>query len=615
MQPVNVDASRAFSWYAVHCRFHDTALLNWRMAQRVPANGATLGGIIFAGQNGATATYKMAPSLLFTRHRRIEDCIIENAWGEGINAFSAEDIDIINCIVRDTTSGRIYTHNCRRVATIGNLVYVSDAPKGWEFERNAVVPKSDLVYPGFPHSRFSWVSDPPAGAYEISNPQLTGVDPARHSGIIVGTEYANASPGEDNAIINNLLYRNRIAEQFIGRDDVFGVPWNDASKSQARLKIAHNTLVASTRAPIELHALLLHPGAEVRNNVFDQDAAYQSPAWNTAEVAQSGNVYRRSPGSKYLAGTKNIVADPKLAKTGPISREWFTPQVGSGAIGAGTAAAGVLHDIAGMERGPTPTAGAIEYPWLFVTGAPGVAGGGRPGTWVLKPLPLRYWVASPIVYPAARGISLATPSVAAMDVSPGGVPAGARPARPVAEIIAVWRTVTAGVATTARGMALAISQAPAAYLAPAAPARCGANRYGVLLSEDELPWFRPASAAAGYGARDRRLTAGLTGAPAPAYVYRAGRMPTRRRYVQGAGEITDYGIDWGALLDASDTIAQSVWTTDIGDLVGTGVQGPLTWARIAYVAPRYVGRVVNTVTISDGRRLVRSLEIEGLGDG
>jgi parallel beta-helix repeat protein len=248
----------------------------------------------------------------YPQHTTIRGCTAWDNWGEGISTFESHYSTIEDCIS--------YNNQCN--------FYISDT-QYCLFQRN-------LAYctPGNEKQRYVVQAN-------ISLGDEKHVPPSSNNTVInntaVGAERNFVAGGCE--LINALVANN----SFVNAVDVGGIE-------------STNVYFHAGRAT----------GARFLNNVILQEDGVAISHLEAMGIAFGHNNWSKKPVSG-CRGSGDIVADPRLLKTGPtgpgsLTREWFKLSPSSPARGHAEPVDRVTEDAAKQPRKRTPDIGALEAP-------------------------------------------------------------------------------------------------------------------------------------------------------------------------------------------------------------------------------------------------------------
>jgi hypothetical protein len=252
-----------------------------------------------AGRNGVT-------------HATIRGNTVWENWGEGISSFEADHTTIEDNIAHDNWSTNIYISDSTNVLCQRNFVYEN--------------PTSYL----FPYGG--------------------------HVGILLGDE-KYTPPSANITILNNIAYGN--LKNFSWYMGVQGGGMNN-------VLIANNTFVNSLsndkgHCNVDISSGT-HQNVRFFNNLILQENILPiEDITDNPQVVLSHNLWSKSPRTAIL-GTGDIIADPKLARTGDnYSPGWYRLTSLSPAISNAQTIPEVLVDYFKSLRDAYPDIGAIEF--------------------------------------------------------------------------------------------------------------------------------------------------------------------------------------------------------------------------------------------------------------
>ena len=244
------------------------------------------------------------------RYTTISNCKSWDNWGEGISTFESYHITIEDCISYNNQQN----------------FYISDT-KYCLFQRNIA-----YFTPG------NMIQD-----YETQN------------NILIADEKANPA-SSDNTVINNLA---------------LGGERNIAAARLENGLVAFNTFVnASNTAGSESACVYFYAGsysnAQFKNNIILQENSVAISYIEASGISFGYNDWSKTPSSG-CRGTGDIIADPKLAKSGSIgagflNAGWFKILESSPARDRATVLSKVTEDFFRTIRGDSPDMGAYEIP-------------------------------------------------------------------------------------------------------------------------------------------------------------------------------------------------------------------------------------------------------------
>jgi hypothetical protein len=252
----------------------------------------------------------------------IRRCKVYDNHGEGIDAFESSHVTIEDCEVYNNWTQNVYVSDACYTIVQRNLIY------------NTLNP---LIPP--------------------RNGQQTGISLfEERAGLPC---YANAdftTPfSSNNIIINNFLYN-----AYIGV-----LTWNEAQVVNPGFRnglIANNTII---NGKISIGSLN-HVNSQIRNNII-----YGVPNIPTkVGLTFSNNCWKTTPPANG-AGPGDIIGDPLVAKTGPVTAgaltaEYFKLLPTSPAINKALIMDEVTEDFFRSIRDTLPDIGAYEYPYPLV---------------------------------------------------------------------------------------------------------------------------------------------------------------------------------------------------------------------------------------------------------
>jgi hypothetical protein len=254
-----------------------------------------------------------------TEYGIVRRCKVYDNHGEGIDAFEASHITIEDCEVFNNWTQNVYVSDASFILVQRNLIYNTFAP---------LIPPRNGLQTGI--SLF----EERAGLPCYSNEAFT-------------TPYSS-----NNVIINNLLYN-----AYIGV-----LTWNEAQVVNPGFKnsiIANNTVVNGSLTI----GNLVHFNSQIRNNIFYCTATIPTKTG----LVFSNNYWKTTPPSNG-AGPGDIIGNPLLAKTGPVTAgalttDYFKLLPISPAINKAMILAEVTEDFFRTVRDTLPDIGAHEYPF------------------------------------------------------------------------------------------------------------------------------------------------------------------------------------------------------------------------------------------------------------
>jgi parallel beta-helix repeat protein len=172
-----------------------------------------------------------------------------------------------------------------------------------------------------------------------------------------------APPSAYNTVINNLAY---------GCTGAIAV----GTKQLNNVRIANNTFAQANATNGATATFIVWPNGAAVNSRIENNVIYQGDSKPIFSGSGSGitwanNVWSKAPRSSAL-GTGSVVADPLLAKAGPVepgtlSYLWFALQAGSPAIDMALSLPEIVEDHVQALRVAHPDAGGLEYGALFPT--------------------------------------------------------------------------------------------------------------------------------------------------------------------------------------------------------------------------------------------------------
>ncbi len=315
----------------------------WNVCENENARNA------IAGKNWGTGLCAArAPHGTILRHNKVHD-----NWGEGLDTYEAYDTLIEDNVVYDNWSVNLYT---------------SDTP-------NSVV-RRNLVY-NTPQS-------PVARAVNAHLPELQAakVNNRIARGIVFCDEVAarGRSAWSTNVqIYNNIVIGCRGNFKYVNLDlgGRFSKPLQQSELVHPTglqgCLIAYNTFVNSwdpdPARPTVANFNIgkgAHQNTRIENNLFVQEPGGRlDDVVADPELHFSHNLWSEKP-SPQVAGSGDIIGNPRLAKTGAtgagqLTPDYFKVTAGSPAIGRAKTIAEVKDDLFEKARGSHPTIGAYEF--------------------------------------------------------------------------------------------------------------------------------------------------------------------------------------------------------------------------------------------------------------
>jgi len=248
-------------------------------------------------------------------HVTLRNNVVHHNWGEGLSTYEAEYTLLEGNIVYNNQAN-VYLSDTKHSTLRGNLI-------------------------------FSTPGNPIAPHYA-------------QTGILMGDEKFNP-PSSDNTVINNLV---------IGNVNNFYSWQNGGSGGLDNVVIAHNTFVNALPHPSGdgYHGNVKIHGSDAEsmfiNNIIVQEDDLLIASISSASNTFANNLWSKNPPST-ASGAGDVIADPLLQTTGPvtaesITAEWFELSAQSPAIDAGRVTA-YVRDHFDKERDSSPDIGAIEY--------------------------------------------------------------------------------------------------------------------------------------------------------------------------------------------------------------------------------------------------------------
>jgi hypothetical protein len=242
-------------------------------------------------------------------HVTVRGCTAWENWGQGIDTYECTHVTVEDCVSYNN----------------GQNFYISDA-KYILFQRNmAYCTPGNIIQP-----------------YETQNNLLMGderLDP----------------PSSNNTVINNL---------FLGGERNLAA----SGRVLVNCLIAYNTFANAQDTPSECINVMLTdgPGSNTRflNNIILQEDDVPIAEQRASGVTFSYNNWSRIPPSN-CRGAKDVIGDPKLAKTGltgpgELTPQWFKILVGSAARNRAKVLTQAKQDFFKKLRGSDPDIGAHE---------------------------------------------------------------------------------------------------------------------------------------------------------------------------------------------------------------------------------------------------------------
>ena len=240
----------------------------------------------------------------------IRGCTAWANWGEGISTFESQHITIEDCVSYNNQQN----------------FYISDT-KYCLFQRNL--------------------------SYFTPGNAIQGY--VTQDGILLGDEKRNP-PSSDNVVINNLV---------MGGERNFAA----GGGQMVNVLVANNTFAnASPTAGAESACVYFFKGSSTGgrfvNNIILQEDRVAISHLEARGIAFGHNNWSKKPVSG-CRGNGDIVADPRLLKTGPtgpgsLTKEWFKLSPSSPARGRAEPVDRVTQDAAKQPRKRTPDIGAFE---------------------------------------------------------------------------------------------------------------------------------------------------------------------------------------------------------------------------------------------------------------
>lgn len=253
------------------------------------------------------------------QHATLRGNKVWNNWGEGLSTYEAEYTTLEDNIVYDNMKN-VYFSDTQYAILRRNLIYCTPGNTLYNSAQVGIA-MSDEVY------------NPPSSNNAIINNFVMGC-----SGNLV---HWGDSTGWDNHVIANNTFVNAVA----GDRTNFSVSPGGFSQQHSNTRIENNLFLQEDSSAI---ATMIGPsGLSFSNNLWSK---------TPAEAAQ---------------GTGDIIADPKLAKTGStapgqLTADWFKLLSNSPAINKAKVITEVTEDYFKTVRGSSPDIGAHEY----VSGTP-----------------------------------------------------------------------------------------------------------------------------------------------------------------------------------------------------------------------------------------------------
>lgn len=236
-----------------------------------------------------------------------------NNWGEGLSTYEAEYTTMEDNIVYDNWSTNVYLSDTRYSVLQRNVVYCT--------------PSSPLNGTG--------------GA---------------QVGIMLGDEQYNPS-STDNKVINNFVK---------GCNRTFYWWQGVQGGGLVNVLVAYNTFSSSDSTANFQISSGAHSNTRIENNIVEQaDSLPIAIVGTKTGLSFSNNLWSKAP-SPNASGTGDVIADPKLAKTGQIgpgslASEWFEILSNSPARDSAKVISEVTEDFFKTGRGQYPDIGAHEY--------------------------------------------------------------------------------------------------------------------------------------------------------------------------------------------------------------------------------------------------------------
>jgi parallel beta-helix repeat protein len=175
-------------------------------------------------------------------------------------------------------------------------------------------------------------------------------------GFMLDDEHSNP-PSAYNTVINNLAY---------GCTGAIAV----GTKQMNNVLIANNTFAQANVTNRAAATFIVWSNGAAVNSRIENNVIYQGDSKPISSGSGNGitwanNVWSKTPGQGFL-GTGSVVADPLLAKAGPVGQgtlthAWFALQTRSPAIGAALSLPGIVEDYLKASRDAHPDAGGLEY--------------------------------------------------------------------------------------------------------------------------------------------------------------------------------------------------------------------------------------------------------------
>jgi hypothetical protein len=270
----------------------------------------------------------------------IRRCRVYDNHGEGIDAFESSHITIEDCEIFNNWTQNLYVSDASYILVQRNMIYNTSNP---------LIPPRNGSRTGI--SLFE---------------ERAGLPCYTNSNFI--TPYST-----DNTIINN----------FLCNADIGVLTWNEDQVINPGFKngtIAYNTLVNGKLSIGNLQ----HENSQIRNNIFF-GAGHSVPT--SAGISFSNNCWKTAPPAN-AAGPGDVMGDPLLAKTGPVTpgeltADHFKLLPGSPAINKAMVLKDVKEDFFKTARGETPDIGGHQY------SDPLVLPPENPGAFKLFPNPVR----------------------------------------------------------------------------------------------------------------------------------------------------------------------------------------------------------------------------------
>ena len=266
-----------------------------------------------------------------TNHAIARRNTVFNNWGEGLDAYEADDVLIEDNIVYDNFSVNLYISDTRNALVQRNIVYQSS---------NSIIPVSTTI--------------------------------------TLADEVASKPRSANNTIINNFIYG--------GRFQAFS--WTLVPSSGLNnVLIANNTLVnAQFQTGTYGGSGIVNTSASVRNNIFLSDSGAPILINNTSNIAFSNNAWSHTPPTAVSGGASDVIGNLQVARTGStlagqLGAGYFRLLPGSPAINKALILPGFTdYDFFNNPRVGSPDIGGHEIdfvptPWLTQdVGAVGATG-------------------------------------------------------------------------------------------------------------------------------------------------------------------------------------------------------------------------------------------------